>query len=702
MAFNKPALTIGMAHHTDFYGVYFTLQALRKELRHYGLLDQVEFVVIDNSPDNEHGLAVRQSFEVGWVGHGAAGQQYIRWDEYDSTSQSRNQIFVNAKADYVLAMDCHVLMEIGAVGRLIDYYKKHPKTKDLLTGPLDFDDLEHQSTHFDDQWGGEMRGRWGQAWQCACDDGIRFGVIVDQQTPGASPKVKYQSLELDGKYLASCYKCKKNLPVEQDFHQHEIVLASMGFRRLGFGDETLTGRDRFMDRLDQPPFEIPGQGLGMFSCRTDSWVGFNPHARGFGAEEMCVHEAVKQNGGVTLCCPFMPWVHRFRRVGGTPYKLTVFNKARNYVLWYNQLDRNTDELKTEFVREGGVSDTDWNMLMADPVSHVEPVDGADCQTCGGAVDDGASALDSIEAVFDHCQSRPRDLDQHMKTLRDLAMKVDRITEFTARRESTVAFAAGLSQKGAALTSYQSENDTVLAKLNGLLPSDKSVTVHRCDNSDSIATIEETDLLFLDTEHTYDKLSEELRKFGPSTKRFIVCHDTAEFGESGTDGRPAFGLMTAIRDYCKDHREWSVIRHDMHQYGLTVLGRQKQDKPKLPSKTKQLLNFARHMKDHVMSGAQYVDAAELKRRTDICATCTMRVDDKCAACGCPIDKKAPMKALFCELGYWDQPAEVATKKTDSHKCSGACKKKKPAKKAAPKKKPATPSRKNPKRKRTRTA
>ena len=33
------------------------------------------------------------------------------------------------------------------------------------------------------------------------------------------------------------------------------------------------------------PFEIPMQGLGVFSCRTSAWLGFNPLFRGFGGEE---------------------------------------------------------------------------------------------------------------------------------------------------------------------------------------------------------------------------------------------------------------------------------------------------------------------------------------------------------------------------------------------------------------------------------
>src|SRR5262249_38985211 len=37
------------------------------------------------------------------------------------------------------------------------------------------------------------------------------------------------------------------------------------------------------------PFEIPMQGVGLFSCRREAWPGFNPHFRGFGGDEGYIH-----------------------------------------------------------------------------------------------------------------------------------------------------------------------------------------------------------------------------------------------------------------------------------------------------------------------------------------------------------------------------------------------------------------------------
>jgi hypothetical protein len=88
---------------------------------------------------------------------------------------------------------------------------------------------------------------------------------------------------------------------------------------------------------DGEPFEIPMQGLGAFSCRTDAWLGFHPGFRGFGGEEGYIHEKFRQAGHRCLCLPWLRWMHRFGRPRGVPYPLTVEDKLRNYVLGHTEL-----------------------------------------------------------------------------------------------------------------------------------------------------------------------------------------------------------------------------------------------------------------------------------------------------------------------------------------------------------------------------
>jgi hypothetical protein len=85
------------------------------------------------------------------------------------------------------------------------------------------------------------------------------------------------------------------------------------------------------------PFEIPMQGLGVFSCRTRAWLGFHPQFRGFGGEEGYIHEKFRQADRRCLCLPWLRWMHRFGRPGGVQYPLIVEDKLRNYVLGHAEL-----------------------------------------------------------------------------------------------------------------------------------------------------------------------------------------------------------------------------------------------------------------------------------------------------------------------------------------------------------------------------
>lgn len=108
------------------------------------------------------------------------------------------------------------------------------------------------------------------------------------------------------------------------------------------------GTDQRGIHPNNPPFEIPAQGLGVFSCRKDYWLGFNPHFRGFGGEEGYIHEKYRKSGKKTLCLPFLQWMHRFGRPNGIKYPLTIDNKIRNYFLGHIELNMDVTPIIEHF------------------------------------------------------------------------------------------------------------------------------------------------------------------------------------------------------------------------------------------------------------------------------------------------------------------------------------------------------------------
>jgi hypothetical protein len=140
-------LTIGMATYNDFDGVYFTLQALRL----YQDLTDTELLVVDN-----YGCEHTKAFVEGW-----AQGRYVLATEAVGTAAAKNQVFAEARGEAVLCCDSHVLFPPGTIARLKAYHREHSDTRNLLQGPLVYDDLQAISTHFDPIWRGQMWGIWG-------------------------------------------------------------------------------------------------------------------------------------------------------------------------------------------------------------------------------------------------------------------------------------------------------------------------------------------------------------------------------------------------------------------------------------------------------------------------------------------------------------------------------------------------------------
>ena len=72
----------------------------------------------------------------------------------------RDAVFREATGEIVLCLDCHVFVVPGALKRLIDHFDANPGTRDLLQGPLLYDNLNTISTHFEPNWREGMYGTW--------------------------------------------------------------------------------------------------------------------------------------------------------------------------------------------------------------------------------------------------------------------------------------------------------------------------------------------------------------------------------------------------------------------------------------------------------------------------------------------------------------------------------------------------------------
>ena len=90
------------------------------------------------------------------------------------------------------------------------------------------------------------------------------------------------------------------------------------------------------------PFEIPMQGLGMFSCEVKNWPSFNEEFKGFGGEEGYIHEKIRKLGGKAICVPQAKWMHRFCRPDGVKYPLILEDRIWNYFVGWLELTKDPE------------------------------------------------------------------------------------------------------------------------------------------------------------------------------------------------------------------------------------------------------------------------------------------------------------------------------------------------------------------------
>lgn len=160
--------------------------------------------------------------------------------------------------------------------------------------------------------------------------------------------------------------------------------------------------------------------------------------------------------------------------------------------------------------------------------------------------------------------------EHCDTLRELASQCSIVVEFGVRdpdeTSSTMSLLRGTQDS---LISYDIHSCNLVRPLREATAWDKNFEFRL--ESSLTANIPSCDLLMIDSKHTYEQLSAELKQHHSKVKKFIVCHDTDLYGHAGEDGsRP--GLWDAVVDFLREHHEWRMKIHYSNCCGLSVLER----------------------------------------------------------------------------------------------------------------------------------
>lgn len=162
---------------------------------------------------------------------------------------------------------------------------------------------------------------------------------------------------------------------------------------------------------------------------------------------------------------------------------------------------------------------------------------------------------------------PSDINLHLPVLKAHADLCDHITEFGVRDgQSSRAFLHSAASHIRMYDLHLNDQVQLMVQTHQMLGRD--VTYMAADTR--TITIEPTQMLFVDTLHTFDQLQTELKLHAPQVHKFMAFHDTQTFGTCDEPGYSGPGLLPALLQFLKDNPLWFVCYHDHTNNGLTIL------------------------------------------------------------------------------------------------------------------------------------
>lgn len=180
---------------------------------------------------------------------------------------------------------------------------------------------------------------------------------------------------------------------------------------------------------------------------------------------------------------------------------------------------------------------------------------------------------AVESKFAQVAAEPTDMVEHMAVIRDYSSMCRTVVELGVYDcTSTWALLAGFPER---LTSVDVARRAEVDEVERLAPEAGVAFKFVLASSTEIA-LDETDLLFIDSLHTYEHLKEELRLHASKVRRFIILHDTTTFAhhDETWNGKEYVGrgLWPAVEEFLTANQDWTLKERRTNCHGLTVLAR----------------------------------------------------------------------------------------------------------------------------------
>lgn len=192
-------------------------------------------------------------------------------------------------------------------------------------------------------------------------------------------------------------------------------------------------------------------------------------------------------------------------------------------------------------------------------------------------------MKKIETKVEQQKNMISDINEHINTLYEYGKECSHITEMGVRWVSSTWPLIYSNPKK--MISYDIvKNDNINEVID--LASEYNIDYTFIEGDVLNLDIEPTELLFIDTLHTYNQLHSELNKHSQNVSKYIILHDTISFGnideniynhasdivKSINSGK--IGLINAINDFLvsTNGKHWKIKEIFTNNNGLTILER----------------------------------------------------------------------------------------------------------------------------------
>ncbi|MCI0429011.1 MAG: class I SAM-dependent methyltransferase [Rhodospirillales bacterium] len=179
-------------------------------------------------------------------------------------------------------------------------------------------------------------------------------------------------------------------------------------------------------------------------------------------------------------------------------------------------------------------------------------------------------MPSVHDLYARAASTPSDIWEHVPTLLRFGRMCDHITEFGMRLG--VSTAAFLRSEPYELVSYDLDPKPHIIEQIRQAARMHGKTIFRFVEGDTRQVeVPPTDLLFIDTLHTYEQLALELRRHADKARRFIILHDTTAYADRG-EVAGSRGIWPAIDEYFSPRPHWRLVERWTNNNGLAIFFR----------------------------------------------------------------------------------------------------------------------------------